>query len=179
MRGCLSNSTPERADDGRVPDARDDGGGLERTDDVPRRRLRDVRGYDQQLIVRRAENADVRVPRDLEPPKQMGPSVLREGDDGGAVLELDRLDANPAGRMLAAALPQVIVQNIVNEDSIRLHVFLHVLPNRLDRPRRSVRAGRRPRGPQGDDHDAFLFLLGHGLTPSACSVATTASSDGA
>src|SRR5213593_548612 len=90
-----------------------------------------------------------------------GPSVLREGDDGGAVLELDRLDADPAGRMLAAALPQVLVQDIVDENSIRLQVLLHVLPDRLDRPRRSVRAGRRPSGAQGDDHDAFLFLLGH------------------
>src|SRR6058998_3703734 len=108
-----------------------------------------------------------------------GPSVLREGDDGGAVLELDRLDADPAGRMLAAALPQVLVQDIVDENSIRLQVLLHVLPDRLDRPRRSVRAGRRPSGPQGDDHDAFLFLLGHGLTPSVCSAAMTASSDGA
>src|SRR2546427_11379282 len=179
MRGCLSNSTPERADDGRVPGARDDGGGLERPADVRRRRVRDGRGYDQQLIVRRAENADVRVPRDLEPPKQMGPSVLREGDDGGAVLELDGLDADPAGRMLAAALPQVLVQDIVDENPVRLQVLLHVLPNRLDRPRRSVRAGRRPGGPQGDEHDAFFFLLGHDLTPSACSVATTASSGGA
>src|SRR5438094_2238854 len=129
---------------------------------MPDRRLGDVRGHDQQLVVRRAENADVRVPRDLEPPKQMGPSVLREGDDGGAVLELDRLDADPAGRMLAAAFPQVLVQDIVDENPIRLQVLLHVLPDRLDRPRRSVRAGRRPGSPQGNDHDAFLFLLGHG-----------------
>src|SRR2546428_12637385 len=108
----------------------------------------------------------------------MGPSVLREGDDGGAVLELDGLDADPAGRMLEAALPQVHVQDIVDEKPVRLQVLLNVLPNRLDRPRRSVRAGRRPGGPQGDDHDAFFFLLGHDLTPSACSVATTASSAG-
>src|SRR2546425_4766194 len=105
----------------------------------------------------------------------MGPSVLREGDDGGAVLELDGLNADPAGRMLAAALPQVLIQDIVDEDPIRLQVLLHVLPDCLNRPRRSIRAGRGPGGPQGDDHDAFFFLLGHSLTPSACSVATTAS----
>src|SRR5947199_7909359 len=109
----------------------------------------------------------------------MCPSVLREGAEGGAVLELDRLDADPAGRMLAAALPQVLVQDIVDENPIRLQVLLHVLPDRLDRPRRPVCAGRRPGGPQGDDHDSFLFLLRHALTPSACSAATTASSDGA
>src|SRR2546430_3535531 len=100
-----------------------------------------------------------------------GPSVLREGDDGGAVLDLDRLDADPAGRMLAATLPQVLIEDIVDEDPVRLQVLLHVFPDRLDRPRRPVRAGGRPGGPQGDDHDALFFLLGHGLTPSACSAA--------
>src|SRR5205809_2574393 len=168
----------ERADDGRVPDARHDGRSLERPADVADCGLRDVRGRDQQLVVRRAENADVRVPRDLEPPKQWGPSVLREGDDGGAVFELNRLDADPAGWMFAAALPQVFVQDVVDEDAVWLQVLLHVLPDRLDRPRRPVRTGGGPGGAQGDDHDALLFLLGHGLTPSACSAATTASSDG-
>src|SRR2546425_3899552 len=105
------------------------------------RRLRDVPGHNQQLVVRRAENADVGVPRDLEPPKQWGPSVLREGDDGGAVLELDRLDADPAGWMLATALTQVLVQHVVDENPVRLQVLLHVFPNRLDRPRSPVRAG--------------------------------------
>src|SRR2546427_7992810 len=95
----------ERAHDRRVPDARHDGRCLKRPADVADPRLRDGPGHEQQLGVGSAENADVRVPRDLEPPKQWGPSVLREGDDGGAVLELDRLDADPAGRMLAAALP--------------------------------------------------------------------------
>src|SRR5256885_11005470 len=84
-----------------------------------------------------------------------GPSVLREGDDGGAVLELDRLDADPAGRMLAAALPQVLVQHVVDEDPIWFQVLLHVFPDRLDRPRRPVRAGRRPGGPPSDHHDAL------------------------
>src|SRR5213593_472553 len=168
----------ERSDDRRVPDARDDGRGLKGPADVADRGLRDIPGHDQELVVRRAENADVRVPRDFKPPKQMGPSVLREGDDGGAVFELDRLDADPAGRMLAAALPQVLVQDIVDEDAVRLQMLLHMLPNRLDRPRRAVRAGRGPGRPQGDDHDALLFLLGHGLTPSACSAAKSASSGG-
>src|SRR5439155_24931703 len=113
----------ERADDGRVPNARHDGRRLQGTADVADCGLRDVPGHDQQLVVRRAENADVGVPRDLEPPKQWGPSVLREGDDGGAVLELDRLDADPAGRMLPAALPQVLVQDVVDENSIRLQVL--------------------------------------------------------
>src|SRR3989475_4168321 len=168
----------ERAHDGRVPDARHDGRCLKRPADMADRGLRDVPGHDQQLVVRRAENADVRVPRDLEPPKQWGPSVLREGDDGGAGLELDRLDADPAGRMLAAALPQVLVQHVVDEDPIWFQVLLHVFPDRLDRPRRPIRARRRPGGPQRDHHDALLFLLSHGLTPSACSAARSVSSGG-
>src|SRR2546426_46275 len=159
-------------------DAAGEGGCLTPPADMADRGLRDVPGHDQQLVVRRAENADVRVPRDLEPPKQWGPSVLREGDDGGAVLELDRLDADPAGRMLAATLPQVLIEDIVDEDPVRLQVLLHVFPDRLDRPRRPVRAGGRPGGPQGDDHDALFFLLGHGLTPSACSAARSVSSGG-
>src|SRR5437660_1112092 len=81
-------------------------------------------------------------------------------------------------RMLPPALPEVLVQHVVDETPVGLEVLLDVLADRLDRARRSIRPGGGPRGPERDDHDPFLFLFRHGLTPSACSSATNASSDG-
>src|SRR5207249_1982048 len=136
---------------------------LEMTD----RGLRDVRCNDQPFVVRRAENPHVGVPRDLQAPKQTGPSILRERNDGGAVFELDRLDADAPGRVFAALLPQVFVQHVVDEDPVRLEMLLHVLADRLDGPRRSIRAAGSPRLTKGHHHDSFFLLLAHGLTPSA------------
>src|SRR5207302_8060172 len=82
-------------------------GGLESPLEMTDRGLRDVRCNDQPFVVRRAENPHVGVPRDLQAPKQTGPSILRERNDGGAVFELDRLDADAPGRGVAALLPQV------------------------------------------------------------------------
>src|SRR5205823_6377572 len=89
--------------------------GTPRTSGMTDRGLRDVRCNDQPFVVRRAENPHVGVPRDLQAPKQTGPSILRERNDGGAVFELDRLDADAPGRVFAALLPQVFVQHVVDE----------------------------------------------------------------
>src|SRR5207249_2942055 len=102
---------------------------------------------------------------------QSGPSVLRERDDGRAVLELDRLNPDATGRMLAPAPPEEFVQHVIDEDAVRLEVPLDMLADRLHSPRRAIGTGRGPSRPQRHDENPLLLLLSHGLTPSACSVA--------
>src|SRR3990172_7835562 len=178
-RGCedaVRVHRDEGAEDRRMGDARDHVGRLEGLVHVSDDGFRHAGGYEEALIVRRAEDPHVGVPCDLHAPEQKGPSVLREGDDGRAVLELDRLHPNPARRDLPAPSPEELIQDVVDEDAVRLQVSLHVLPNRFDRPGGAVRAGRGPGGPQGHDHDPLLFLFRHDLTPSAYSVARSGAS---
>src|SRR6266545_8229327 len=107
-------------------------------------------------------------------------SLLRERDLDELVLELDHAHANPVGRLLDPAPPELLVDLRVDPDvlRLRLHVAYDVLADRLDCARGALRPRDGLHDAQGNRQDALLFFR-HRFTSSACSCATSASSAGA
>jgi len=170
----------KRANDRRPRDGCADQAGLKRLRPSPGGFPRNIRPEDQEFLVDGRIDADIGAASELDSLEQETPSFLGEGDLHPAVFELDCLELKGSRRVLNSAGPDGPVHLRVNPHvlALCLHVTHHVLANRFDCARRSLRSRSPPRDSERDRQDTLLLLLRHGLTDPSALAARSDASDG-
>ncbi len=170
----------KRANDRGPRDRCADEAGLKRLRPSLRGFPRNICRDDQEFLVDGRVDADIGVASNIDSLEQGTPSFLGEGDLHPAVFELDCFELKGSRRVLNPAGPERPVHLRVNPHvlPLGLHVAHHVLANRFDCARRSLRPWGPPRHSEGNRQDTLLLLLRHGLTDPNALAASSGASDG-